>query len=100
MLKASIKPQLLVAFMRFKIPEKKKFFFFENLILYKHLPVVLILTCSRAANKYTAIKMGVKEVCPLFIKWIVYKKIRCPGITKRSRTWADLLFTPMIKKKI
>lgn len=43
--------------------------------------------------------MGVKDVCPLFIKWIVYKKIKCPGITKRSRTWADLLFTPTIKIK-
>lgn len=78
---------------------RKNFFFFKNLILDKYLPVVLILTCSRAANKYTAIKMGVNEVCPLFIKWMVYKNIRCPGITKRSRTWADLLFTPTIKKK-
>lgn len=97
-LKASTKPYLSVPCMKFQMPGKK-IISFKNLILYKNFPVVLILTCSRAANKYTAIKMGVKEVCPLFIKWIVYKKIRCPGITKRSRTWADLLFTPTIKKK-
>lgn len=30
---------------------------------------------------------------------MVYKKIKCPGITKRRRTWADLLFIPVIQKK-
>lgn len=92
-LKTCINPYLLVLFMRCQKSDK------HNFLKKPDFQLVLVLTCNRAANKYTAIKIGVKEVWPLFIKWIVYKKIRCPGITKRSRTWADLLFTPTIKKK-
>lgn len=96
-LKACVNPQCLVLFMSFQ--KSNKTLFSSRTCFYTSIfKLYLVLTCSRAANKYTAIKIGVKEVWPLFIKWIVYKKIRCPGITKRSRTWADLLFTPTIKK--
>lgn len=55
------------------------------------------LTWIREADKKVTVKRALGKVWPPFIRWMAYKKISWPGMTKRSRTWADRWFAPAIK---
>lgn len=56
------------------------------------------LTWIREADKKAKVKRGLGKVWPPFIKWMVCMKINWPGMTKRSRIWAERWFAPAMTK--
>ena len=56
------------------------------------------LTWISDADKKATVKSGLGKVWPPLIRWMACKKTSWPGMTRRSRTWADRWFAPAITK--
>lgn len=64
----------------------------------KHQHSPAWLTCTKEADKKVTVKRRLGNVCPPFMRWMAFRKRSWPGMTNRSRIWADRLFAPGVTK--
>lgn len=56
------------------------------------------LTWISDADRKETVNSGLGKVWPPLIRWMACKKTSWPGMTRRSRTWADRWFAPAMAK--